>query len=296
MTGVIIAIFVALIGLLIGLGVPLFLKENTTSENIEVKEDSVGLKSSYNPFNEGMTFTKKYAGYNLEANFSAEELNYFYRLVNKNSLWLDIDWDALKLEKKLNEMFIEIKDLFQWDKQFISWSRFTEYSVKKFFRGEYSSKESFINNLSDTINEFTGISEKFTEFSSNLKSTNYLGMELTIEGGCVYSPKHQLLLSASSLLDKDNIINSDNIDKYIEDKMKTIIPSLSVIEEFLDSNIEKFNGKQYKVDLKEEKDLIEITVYSHDKDDFYYEFEKVYISHKELFEKLLQDQPISFLN
>lgn len=91
MTGVIIAIFVALIGLLIGLGVPLFLKENTTSENIEVKEDSVGLKSSYNPFNEGMTFTKKYAGYNLEANFSAEELNYFYRLVNKNSLWLDID-------------------------------------------------------------------------------------------------------------------------------------------------------------------------------------------------------------
>lgn len=296
MTGVIIAIFVALIGLLIGLGVPLFLKENTTSENIEVKEDSVGLKSSYNPFNEGMTFTKKYAGYNLEANFSAEELNYFYRLVNKNSLWLDIDWDALKLEKKLNEMFIEIKDLFQWDKQFISWSRFTEYSVKEFFRGEYSSKESFINNLSDTINEFTGISEKFTEFSSNLKSTNYLGMELTIEGGCVYSPKHQLLLSASSLLDKDNIINSDNIDKYIEDKMKTIIPSLSVIEEFLVSNIEKFNGKQYKVDLKEEKDLIEITVYSHDKDDFYYEFEKVYISQKELFDKLLQDKPMSFLN
>ena len=85
MTGVIIAIFVALIGLLVGLGVPLFLKDNTVNENIEVKEDSVELKSSYNPYNEGMTFTKKYAGYDLEVHFSAEELNYFFSLVNKRN-------------------------------------------------------------------------------------------------------------------------------------------------------------------------------------------------------------------
>lgn len=296
MTGVIIAIFVALIGLLVGLGVPLFLKDNTVSENIEVKEDSVGLKSSYNPFNEGMTFTKKYAGYDLEVHFSVEELNYFYRLVNKHRDWLNIDWDAMKLEKKLNEMFIEIKELYQRERRALICTRFADYSIIKFFREDYLSKESFINNLSDTINKFTGISDSFTEFSSDLKSAKYLGMELTIEGGRIYSPKHQLLLSSSSLRDKDNIISSDNIDKYIEDKMKTIIPSLSVIEEFLGSNIEKFNGKQYKVDLKEEKDLIEITVYSHDKDDFYYEFEKIYINQKELFDKLLQDKPMSFLN
>lgn len=296
MTGVIIAIFVALIGLLVGLGVPLFLKDNTVSENIEVKEDSVGLKSSYNPFNEGMTFTKKYAGYDLEVHFSVEELNYFYRLVNKHRDWLNIDWDAMKLEKKLNEMFIEIKELYQRERRALICTRFAEYSVTKLFREEYLSKESFINNLSDTINKFTGISDSFTEFSSDLKSAKYLGMGLTIENGCIYSPKHQPLLSASRLRDKDNIITSDNIDKYIEDRMKTIVPSLSIIEEFLVSNIEKFNGKQYKVDLKEEKDLIEITVYSHDKDDFYYEFEKVYINQKELFDKLLQDKPMSFLN
>ena len=142
-------------------------------------------------------------------------------------------------------MYIEIKDLFQWKRQVLSWSEFAEYNVTKFFSEDYLNinKESFINNLSDTINNFTGISKYFTEFSSDLKSANYLNMELTIRYGCIYSPKHQPLLSASGLRDKDNIITSDNIDKYIEDRMKTIIPSLSVIEEFLVSNIEKFNGK-----------------------------------------------------